>query len=135
MTNIENIKYFIGIDISKKTLDIAVLNNNDFKSHQTICNTTKALKTFFNALKKDGISLDLSVVCAEFTGIYSNHLINSCSDLGLNLWLENAFHIKRSQGLKRGKNDKIDALRIANYAFRNKHDYKGLSEPRAIIKD
>lgn len=134
MTNIENITHFIGIDISKKTLDIAVLNQNEFLSHHSIDNTKKALRCFFNTLKKAGVCFDKSIVCAEFTGIYAKHLLDFSSDLSLNLWMENAFHIKKTQGLKRGKNDKVDAVRIAGYAFRHRYDYKGFKRPRPIIK-
>ena len=34
------------------------------------------------------------------------------------LWLESSLRIKRSLGLQRGKSDKIDAIRISEYAFR-----------------
>lgn len=135
MTNIENIQHFIGIDISKKTLDIAVLHQNELVYQDSILNTKKALKTFLNKLKKAGLNLSTSLICAEFTGIYAKHLIDFCLDNNLNLWMENAYHIKKSQGLKRGKNDKVDAIRIAKYAFRNRYDYKGLERPRDIIKN
>lgn len=36
----------------------------------------------------------------------------------LSLWLESSLRIKRSLGLQRGKNDKIDAIRISECAFR-----------------
>mgnify|MGYP000392112406 CR=1 FL=1 len=134
MTNIENIQYFIGIDISKKTLDIAILHKKELVLQETILNTKKGLGSFFVKLKKAGIPLRESIICAEFTGVYTNHLINFSLEKSLNLWMENAYHIKQSQGLKRGKNDKIDAVRIANYSYRNKQDYKGFKAPRTIIK-
>lgn len=34
------------------------------------------------------------------------------------IWLESSLRIKRSIGLQRGKNDKVDAIRISEYAFR-----------------
>jgi hypothetical protein len=34
------------------------------------------------------------------------------------LWIEKAKQIKRSIGMQRGKNDKVDAHRIVMYAFR-----------------
>jgi transposase len=37
---------------------------------------------------------------------------------GISLWLESSTRIKRSIGLQRGKSDKIDAIRISEYAFR-----------------
>ena len=41
-----------------------------------------------------------------------------CDGFGLSLWLENPYQIKHSLGVHRGKNDKVDALRIADYAIR-----------------
>ncbi|MEM9832755.1 MAG: transposase [Bacteroidota bacterium] len=44
-------------------------------------------------------------------------------------------HIKHSSGLQRGKNDKIDAERIAFYAYRN-HDSVKLWHPtRQVVKE
>ena len=40
------------------------------------------------------------------------------------IWMESAVHIQRSVGLQRGKNDKIDAKRIALYAYKNRDDIK-----------
>jgi transposase len=129
MANIEQMAYFIGIDISKKTLDIAVLHENNLVYQDTILNNKKSLKNLFSLLSKKGIDLSESIICGEFTGIYAMHLMDFCLDKGLNLWMENAYHIKQSQGLKRGKNDKVDAERIANYAFRNSYDYKAFKAP------
>jgi hypothetical protein len=42
-----------------------------------------------------------------------------CEDLGLGLlWLKNAYQIKHSLGVHRGKNDKVDDRRIAEYTAR-----------------
>lgn len=135
MANIEQIDYFIGIDISKKTLDIAVLHENNFVFQDTILNNKKSIRGLLGILSRKGINPVQSIFCAEFTGVYSRHLIDVYLSKGLNLWMENAYHIKRSQGLRRGKNDKVDAERIASYAFKSKYDYKGFEEPRAIIKE
>lgn len=37
---------------------------------------------------------------------------------GRDVWLENAVEIKRSLGLQKGKNDQVDAQRIAEYSYR-----------------
>ena len=58
------------------------------------------------------------VVCAEFSGRYIYPLVCACDDLGLFLWMEDPTRIKNSFGIARGKDDKIDARRIAEYADR-----------------
>jgi transposase len=51
-----------------------------------------------------------------------------------NLWMEMSLKIIRSLGIQRGKNDKIDARRIALFAHRNQQDYKPYIPPRSIIE-
>lgn len=134
MTNIDEVNYFIGIDVSKKTLDIAILHEHEIIIQDQISNTAKGVEQFFKTFFNRGVELSQILACCEFTGIYTKHLIDYFSIKEMGLWLENAYHIKRSQGLKRGKNDKVDAIRLAHYAFRNKYDYKGFTKPRAIVE-
>jgi transposase len=48
--------------------------------------------------------------------------------------LESAIQIKRSQGLVRGKNDKVDARRIATYAYKNREHLVFWKPQRLIIQ-
>ena len=54
----------------------------------------------------------------EHTGIYSQNILALATENNLSLWLESSLRIKRSLGLQRGKSDKIDSVRISEYAFR-----------------
>ena len=58
------------------------------------------------------------LVCAEYTGRYIYPLTVACQELDIYLWLDDPTRIKNSMGLTRGKNDAIDAVRIAEYAYR-----------------
>jgi len=66
-------KTFIGIDISKKTFDAALLHNNNCSSitHQCFDQTIKGYTSFIDWLKGYGILVDDSVlICMgiqEFT--------------------------------------------------------------------
>ena len=111
--------WFIGIDVSKKTLDITVLKSNQKLLFKQIENSVKHLKAFLKELKSKGVIISESLICMEHTGIYCNPSIELAEKMHLNLWLENATQIKLSIGLQRGKNDKVDSERIAEYAFRN----------------
>jgi Transposase. len=51
-----------------------------------------------------------------------------------NLWMEMSFKIIRSMGVQRGKNDKIDAIRIALYAQRCQDEMKLYEPPRPIVE-
>ena len=63
-------------------------------------------------------AMDEVLICAEYTGRYIYPLTIACQELELFLWLYDPTRIKNSMGLTRGKNDAIDATRIAEYAFR-----------------
>ena len=64
------------------------------------------------------------LICAEHTGVYGNELQIFCEKKGIALCLESPLQIKRSMGLVRGKDDQIDAIRIAQYAYDHKDKLK-----------
>ena len=68
----------------------------------------------------------------EQTGIYNNHLTSTLFSLKAFIWVKKAIQIKRSSGLQRRKSDKVDAQRIALFAYKNQ-DQKKLWEPKRII--
>lgn len=116
----KNYLFHIGIDISKLTLDVNLLNSETFESeHLVIENTPKAIKSFVKTLQKRKMNLIQTLFCCENTGIYTNHLSFMLSELELDLWIVPAVEIKRSKGISRGKNDKTDAKDIALYSYRN----------------
>jgi len=119
-----NFKYFIGIDVSKKTLDISVLNFDEVIYYQQITNDERSINSFLTRLKRQHIELSECLFCAEYTGIYNTPLQNVVTKKELNMWVEKAMQIKRSQGMQRGKNDKIDSLRIAQYALKNREELR-----------
>ncbi len=53
----------------------------------------------------------------EHTGLYTRRLVHYLLGRQIHVWLESALQIKRSMGLVRGKDDKVDAQRIARYAL------------------
>lgn len=111
--------YFLGIDISKKTIDTALtINGIDFHSVR-IDNQQKTIDAFFKEIKKQ-IPFSKLIVCMEHTGIYCHPLLSVLVKCKINICVEPALQIKQSQGMTRGKNDKVDAQRIALYALRNK---------------
>ncbi|WP_232074011.1 IS110 family transposase [Spirosoma aureum] len=57
-----------------------------------------------------------ALFCMEHTGIYNAHLLDFLHKLHVPIWLENSLQIKQSGGMQRGKNDTVDAQRIAEYA-------------------
>jgi transposase len=85
----------------------------------------KGLKQFIKWLESYKVPLNgESVCCMEHTGFYNRSLLSFLKQYPLLLWVEMAHHIKNSLGLQRGKTDKIDAGRIALFAYKNRDDIK-----------
>ena len=110
--------YFIGIDLSKQTFDVAIMNDNTSKSF-LFDNTNKGVKAFLRLLKNQQMALNDTLICMEHTGIYGRLLITKLLEAEANFCVEMSLRITRSLGIQRGKNDKIDAIRIAQYAVKN----------------
>jgi transposase len=71
---------------------------------------------------------------AAAAGIYNAYLLESLHKLDLYIWLESSLQIKQAGGMQRGKNDSIDAQRIAEYAFRFQDRIQLWQPPRLIIQ-
>ena len=111
--------YFIGVDVSKKKLDFCVMFENKVVREDVIANHPSAVTALIHQLEDEfGISNAQMLVCAEHTGQYTYPLVCACEAVECKLWLEHPSNIKYSSGVQRGKNDKIDAKRIAIYAAR-----------------
>ena len=112
-------KIYVGIDISKEKCNLCYRRGLEIVREEECSNDVKALKKAFKvALKVLGASVDEVLVCAEYTGRYIYPLTVASQELDIFLWLDDPTRIKNSMGLTRGKNDVIDAARIAEYAFR-----------------
>jgi transposase len=127
-----NTKFFIGIDVSKLTFDAAiwvVVNHvkQDIKTEK-FENSKTGLKEFLKWLKSLKVTFDENTLLViENTGIYHRMLWAFCSDNNLLIHIGNAAHIKWSFGLVRGKNDKIDSIRLCKYAFKESDEIKASS--------
>ncbi len=117
--NTINFKYIVGIDISKKTIDLTLIDKNiELNVHKQFKNDDKGFKSMCSWIKKNKITLDDVLFCAEKTGLYSMNLSKYLLNNNCKFWLEDGIKISKSEGLKRGKNDKVDSERIAKYALR-----------------
>lgn len=126
--------YFIGIDISKDTLDFALVKANQVLLHQQESNDKKGINAFLKVLRQQtGGRLTGCVFCMEHTGIYNNPLLTLLPTLSASIWVERAVHIKQSLGLSRGKTDKVDAKRIALFAYKNRDEVRLWTPPRAVL--
>ena len=130
----QKFNFFVGVDISRDKLDFSILDEQRFLLHKELLNETEPVKTFLNDLKKvKGFRLRNTIFCMENTGFYGNQLISILSKLNANFVVENPLRIKNSFGLTRGKDDRMDSLRIAQYAKRHQTELKFWEPKRAVL--
>jgi transposase len=98
----------VGIDVSSATLDICVGNEQGQLSF-VIKNDVKSIKKFFSSYKEQ------LIICMENTGRYNWSLYEAFKETEHRIFVVSPLHLKKSLGLVRGKNDKIDAVRIAAF--------------------
>lgn len=113
--------FYVGIDISKLKLDVVLVQgeSSNLSEHFIVENTQKGAKDIIDYLLKKKIDLTVTLFCCENTGVYTYPLSYYLSKKSLDYWIVPAIEIKRSKGISRGKNDKIDARDIALYSLRN----------------
>ena len=119
--------YFVRIDISKRSFDVAIIKDETITSF-VFDNNQKGIKAFFRLLKNQCIALDDTLICLEHTGIYGKLLIAKLLEKQTNFCVEMSLRIILSLGIQRGKNDKLDAIRIAQYAVKNCKLYEPIPE-------
>lgn len=127
--------WFIGIDVSKATLDAALCHQDspDQFFHQQFANTTAGFKQMLAWLKKQKIVMSQSFFCMEHTGSYTLALCCFLQDQGLSYNLVSPLHLKKSLGITRGKSDRVDAQRIAEFACLHQRTLKPFQLPAACL--
>jgi transposase len=129
------IKHFIGIDVSKDTLDLSVVVEGKNLQYYCIKNSIREIKSTVNRIMKAfRATVDDTVFCMEHTGLYNRPIVKWLHNNQGKMWLESGVHIRRTLGLVRGKNDKIDSSRIAMFAYTNRHQIKLWTPPRKVIE-
>lgn len=118
-------KWFIGIDVSKLTLDIAIYSGKsklEESDHIHVKNDESGFQMIVEWLKDRQIRRSKCVIGMEHTGIYSLDISLFLEKKCFDYCLLNPIHLKRSMGLVRGKNDRVDALRIAGYCYLHRQE-------------
>lgn len=109
------IKETVGIDISKNEFDARIHTS---KEYDTFVNNKKGFKRLLKWVFKVSKFEKAEIFFAfEHTGIYSFQLAAYLTELEIPFAMIPGLEIKRTLGLARGKNDKVDAARIARYAY------------------
>ena len=110
-------EHWIGIDVSSATLDFALLDGKGthLESVQIENDRKAVMKLMGQWSKRHGVEVGKSLICLEATGHYTLMMLNLIVGQQWHAWLAHPNDIQQSMGIKR-VNDKVDALRIAQYA-------------------
>lgn len=106
--------HIIGADLSKKSIDFA---SHQFQKHLKVENNAIGFNQLMKWLNQQRIDFFSVLIVMEHTGLYSYQLEQFLHQKSIRFVKVSALAIKRSMGLVRGKNDKQDAFRIAQYGF------------------
>ena len=89
----KNYAFFIGIDVSKETLDFALIINNVVQFHLQKSNDKQGIEQFIKQAKKQNktFSFENSLFCMEHTGIYNNPSLNYLHTKHANIWTVRRF--------------------------------------------
>jgi transposase len=127
--------HMVGIDVSKEKLDYAVLQGKQILFQHQSSNDPQGIKAFIKLLTKQlGFSIEHTLFCMEHTGIYNQFVLQNLHTLKANVCLESSLQIKLSLGLQRGKNDRLDAVRIAQYAYKNREELRLWQPKREVVE-
>lgn len=126
---------FIGVDISKDHIDCALMKKNylGLLKEKRFDNNLDGFESLEEWLQEIDIELKNSLFCMEHTGTYGLLFFAWLSQKEIDFCVEPGLRIKRSLGMTRGKNDKIDARRIADYACTNNNKLSLFSFPSEQI--
>lgn len=136
-------KNYLGIDVSKLSFDVSLITVvNSLRQAAVISqfdNNAVGLKSFKKWLDEHQVSFDAnSLLVIENTGIYHRLIWNFCTTNLLPVFIGNAADLKWSFGIARTKNDKVDSMRLCEYAYKNHEDIKpttGLNKALITLKD
>lgn len=119
--------WYVGIDVSKKWLDVAIfVENSDLKEyfHTQVSNDKAGYKELIRWLKEHDVDATSCMYGMEHTGFYSDGLQQFLDKKDYKYTMLEPAVIKHYPLQPREKNDRLDAAKIADYLFRFKETIK-----------
>ena len=124
--------HYIGVDVSKDTLDIAVYDGTlDLKNgHVQVENNNKGFCLFARWAKDKGMVAGQIRLCMEFTGLYGHEFRRWLEQEGITYYMVppkkmHRFAVPENvHGLGHVKTDRMDAYKIAIYCYKNSMDLR-----------
>jgi len=121
--------------MSKNSFQAALtVDGLNFHGQEVKNNASEIPQYFRDLLIRFGFKPSQLIVCMEHTGVYCYPLLDYLVKHGIKIYVQPAIQIIRSQGLQRGKSDKIDSRRIAKYVFKNHSELKSWTPKRVVVQ-
>jgi transposase len=123
---------FVGIDVSKLWLDFSVIGKVK-TAHLRVDNNKSGYRKAIQWLKKLAPQ-NSWLICMEHTGIYAQPLWYYLNEKSIEYSVVSGTLISSGLSIKRGKNDKLDALTIAKFAMRYADELKPHKLPTQLLR-
>ncbi len=124
------VPYIIGADLSKKTIDFV---SHSSQSHIQLSNNSKGFQELIVWMTSQKFNISDVMIVMEHTGLYSCMFEEFLHRSSIAFAKVSGLAIKLSRGLVRGKNDKIDAKRIAQYGFEKQNTLRTEPQPNEKV--
>lgn len=126
------IKEIIGIDVSKLTLDATIHSTQD---HLQVENNEKGFKKLIKWSRlNSSLNQEETLYLFENTGLYSYQISVYFASEDISFSVVPGLEIKRSLGITRGKDDKVDSSAIAKYGYRLRDEIKLSTVPEKDLE-
>ena len=120
MQDLSTKQHFVGCDVSKDTLDLALYQpKTDYRKfeHVQISNDTEGFKQLLQWLKARKIKKNEVAIAFEHTGAYSIALAEWLHKKKITFSMLHPLDVKNACSRGRNKTDEVDAKFIADYAY------------------
>ncbi|MCW7542079.1 IS110 family transposase [Aquabacterium sp. A7-Y] len=115
------IRFWLGIDVSKAKLDVALLDERGKFKQRVFANEPSGFAQMQHWLSERGVAAHQSRVCMEATGPYSEACATALADAGWVVAVVNPARVKGfAQGeMQRNKTDRSDASLLARFCLKH----------------
>jgi transposase len=128
-------RLIFGIDISKSTLDVTYFFESSSHYFQ-ITNDAKGISQLVDTIKTLDVKENEVLICCENTGSYTDKLALVMKSLDVTFWVVHPIIMKGYRlDLQRAKNDKVDSMKIAQFAFAHQHKATNFHHPDQKTKE
>lgn len=126
---------FLGIDVSKRTLDLALLRRPDQPQHRhQVANDDAGFAELLAWLAGHSAAPETCIVCLENTGLYDDRLLEALTLAGYRCAVEKTTVLKKVRPEHHRKDDRFDAALLAEYAYRYRDQLRFWHAPDPTIE-